>query len=65
MARRDPVIGAQPSVASVMGDPAASSALKTVLRARRTRDAVDAANDAAVLARVLAAEARLSLGDRT
>ncbi|MFW2345457.1 MAG: hypothetical protein ACN4EU_09150 [Brevundimonas mediterranea] len=48
-----------------MADPAASSALKTVLRTWRMRDAVDAANDAAVLARVLAAEARLSLGDRT
>jgi len=62
--RRNP-LGAAPSVASVMADPAASSALKTVLRTWRMRDAVDAANDAAVLARVLAAEARLSLGDRT
>jgi len=64
MVRRNP-LGAAPSVASVMADPAASSALKTVLRTWGTRDAVDAANDAAVLARVLAAEARLSLGDRT
>ena len=63
MVRRDP-LGAAPSIASVMDDPAASSALKTVLWIWRTRDAVDAANDAAVLARVLAAEARLSLGDR-
>jgi len=57
------LIGAAPSVAAVMTHPA-GSALKTVLRVRRTRDA-EAANDAAVLASVPAARARLSLGGRS
>jgi hypothetical protein len=63
VARRD-LIGAAPSVAAVMTDPA-GSALKTVLRDRRTRDPVEAANDAAVLASVPAARARRSLGGRS
>lgn len=63
MARCD-LIGAAPSVAAVMTHPA-GSALKTVLRVRRTRDPVEAANDAAVLASVPAARARLSLGGRS
>ena len=52
------------SVASVLADPAASYALQAVLRTWRTRDPVDAANDACVLASVLEAEARRRRGGR-
>ncbi len=42
-----------PSVAEVLSDPAASYWLKNALRAALSRDPVDAANDAEVLARIL------------
>ena len=63
MARRY-IIGVAPSVATVMTDPPAGSALKIMLRIWRTRDA-EAAYDAALLAPVPAAQARLSLGGRS
>lgn len=47
-----------PSVAEVLSDPSASHWLKNALRAALSRDPVDAANDAEVLARVLDARVR-------
>lgn len=44
-----------PSVRAVLDDPAASEALKTVIRDWLRRDPVDAANDADVLAAVFEA----------
>jgi hypothetical protein len=42
-----------PTIEKILGDPAASSWLKNALRSALWRDPVDAANDAAVLARLL------------
>jgi hypothetical protein len=42
-----------PEAEQIVGDPAASFWLKNALRAALTRDPVDAANDAEVLARIL------------
>jgi hypothetical protein len=42
-----------PSIAEVLGDPAASLWLKSALRSALSRDPVDAANDAVILARLL------------
>jgi hypothetical protein len=42
-----------PSIEQVLGDPAASDWLKAALHTALSRDPVDAANDAEVLARVL------------
>jgi hypothetical protein len=42
-----------PEIAAVLHDPAASSWLKTSLRSALSRDPVDAANDAEVLAQLL------------
>ena len=43
----------QLEIAQVLADPAASFWLKDALRSALTRDPVDAANDAAVLAQLL------------
>lgn len=51
------------TAAEVLADPSASEALKTVLRAWQVRDAVDAANDAAVLLAVSQAAVLARLGD--
>ncbi len=48
-----PTLGDLPSIDEVLGDPAASYWLKTVLRSALCRDPVDAANDAEMLARLL------------
>jgi hypothetical protein len=42
-----------PSIATVLADPSASFWLKTALRSALCRDPVDAANDSAVLAKLL------------
>ena len=42
-----------PSIAQIMADPAASEWLKAALHTALSRDPVDAANDAEVLAKVL------------
>lgn len=51
-----------PSLDGVFTDPAASFALKSVLRLWLSRDCVDAARDAAVLAQQLDARAAEVLG---
>lgn len=51
------------TVESVMADPSASTALKTVVSAWVWRDVVDAAQDAEALHRLFAARADLLLGD--
>ena len=43
-----------PEIATVLDDPAASSWLKTCLCSALSRDPVDAANDAEILAQMLA-----------
>ena len=48
-----PNSGDLPEIAAVLGDPAASSWLKTCLCSALSRDPVDAANDAEVLAQLL------------
>lgn len=45
--------GDLPTIDEILGDPAASFWLKAALRSTLSRDPVDAANDADVLARVL------------
>lgn len=45
--------GNLPTIDEILDDPAASFWLKAALRSARSRDPVDAANDADVLARVL------------
>jgi hypothetical protein len=50
-----PTTGDLPSIAEVLGDPAASYWLKTALRSALRRDPVDAANDSEILARLLEA----------
>jgi len=45
--------GELPEIAAVLGDPAASSWLKACLCSALSRDPVDAANDAEVLAQML------------
>jgi hypothetical protein len=47
-----------PAIAGVLHDPAASSWLKTCLCSALSRDPVDAANDAEVLAQLLARRCR-------
>lgn len=42
-----------PTIERVLADPAASDWLKTALRSALSRDPVDAANDAEVLAKLL------------
>jgi len=51
------VAGMTPNANEILTDPCASFWLKSALRAALDRDAVDAANDAAMLADVLAARA--------
>lgn len=46
--------GDPPRIDEVLADPAASSWLKTALRSALSRDPVDAAHDAEILARLLA-----------
>jgi hypothetical protein len=46
--------GELPEIATVLDDPAASSWLKTCLCSALSRDPVDAANDAEILAQMLA-----------
>jgi hypothetical protein len=54
-----------PEIAAVLHDPAASSWLKTCLCSALSRDPVDAANDAEVLAQLLELRCRDVLsGDR-
>lgn len=45
--------GNLPTIDEILDDPGASFWLKAALRSARSRDPVDAANDADVLARVL------------
>ena len=45
--------GDLPTIEEILNDPAASFWLKSALRSTLSRDPVDAANDADVLARVL------------
>ncbi|MCW2240688.1 hypothetical protein [Azospirillum canadense] len=52
-----------PTPHALLADPAASDWLKAALRSALTRDPVDAANDAAVLSRVLNEHASQSLAD--
>ena len=59
MRRREPK-----SIDAVLNDPGASYALKAVLLVWRARDPVDAANDARLLARLLAARAERMLRSR-
>jgi hypothetical protein len=57
--------GELPEITAVLGDPAASSWLKTCLCSALSRDPVDAANDAEVLAQLLELRCRDVLsGDR-
>lgn len=50
---KDTPAGDLPSIEEILGDGAASFWLKTALRSALSRDPVDAANDADVLAQVL------------
>jgi hypothetical protein len=52
------------SLAQILEDPTASRALKAVLQAWEARDAVDAANDAAVLMSVFQARVLARFGAR-
>lgn len=54
-------VQALPDAEEVTGDPTASFWLKDALRAAITRDPVDAANDAEVLARILDRRSRKAL----
>jgi hypothetical protein len=56
--------GEQPEITAVLGDPAASSWLKTCLCSALSRDPVDAANDAEVLAQLLDRRCRAILFGR-
>jgi len=56
--------GEPPEITEVLGDPAASSWLKTCLCSALSRDPVDAANDAEVLAKLLARRCRVILSGR-
>jgi len=51
-----------PSIEEVLRDPSASFWLKAALRSALSRDPVDAANDAEVLARVLEHRCRDTMG---
>lgn len=51
-----------PTAEAILSDPAASFALKAVLRDWATRDVVDAANDAAVLQAVCQGAVLAALG---
>lgn len=53
------------TIDQVLADPAASFWLKDALRSAMERDPVDAANDAEVLAKLLAERCRTLLGDRS
>ncbi|WP_309630133.1 hypothetical protein [Brevundimonas sp.] len=53
---------AWPTAEAILADPAASVALKAVLRDWATRDVVDAANDAAVLQAVCQGAVLAALG---
>lgn len=53
---------ANQAVTAVLKDPAASDWLKATLRSALSRDAVDAANDAELLADILRARADALLG---
>ena len=50
-----------PTIADVLKDPSASHWLRTALAAALSRDPVDAANDAEILARLLDRECRSAL----
>jgi hypothetical protein len=50
-----------PTIDTILGDPAASFWLKAALRSSLSRDPVDAANDADILARVLERRCRAIL----
>lgn len=52
-----------PTIDAILGDPAASFWLKAALRSALSRDPVDAANDADVLARVLERRCRSILNE--
>jgi hypothetical protein len=56
--------GELPEIAVVLHDPAASSWLKTCLCSALSRDPVDAANDAEVLAQLLERRCRAILSGR-
>jgi hypothetical protein len=56
--------GELPEITAVLGDPAASSWLKTCLCSALFRDPVDAANDAEVLAQLLERRCRAILSGR-
>ncbi len=53
-----------PTVRQILDDPAASEALKHVLRAWQGRDVIDAANDAAVLQAICQAAVLERFGHR-
>ena len=53
-----------PEIAAVLHDPAASSWLKTCLCSALSRDPVDAANDAEILAHLLERRCRAILSGR-
>jgi hypothetical protein len=57
--------GDLPTVDEILDDPAASFWLKAALHSALSRDPVDAANDADVLARVLERRCRKILEDAT
>jgi hypothetical protein len=54
-----------PTIQEILSDPAASFWLRESLRTALVRDAVDAANDAEVLARLLDRRCKEILGVRT
>jgi hypothetical protein len=56
--------GEPPEITAVLGDPAASSWLKMCLCSALSRDPVDAANDAEVLAQLLDRRCRAILSGR-
>jgi hypothetical protein len=58
----DPPADHLPPIEQILGDRAASFWLKAALRSALSRDPVDAANDADVLARLLERRCRSKLG---
>jgi hypothetical protein len=57
--------GDLPTIDQILGDPAASMWLKAALRSALSRDPVDAANDADLLAQVLELQCRSILKNST
>jgi len=57
--------GDLPTIDEILGDPAASFWIKAALRSALSRDPVDAANDAGLLAQVLELQCRRILKSST